>query len=120
MSGTFGYRFFRMFSLLYSGRKSCPQDEIQCASSTANIDTFNLPSNLVKSAEFKRSGEIYNNFKVPFKLCSIISFYSWADNELLRNSAAIPFALSASTWSFINEIKGEITIVTPSNINAGI
>ena len=41
-------------------------------------------------------------------------------NELFKNTALIPTSRSCSTWSFINEISGEITTVKPSKINEGI
>ena len=34
--------------------------------------------------------------------------------------ASIPTSFKESTWSFIREIRGDITTVTPPKINAGI
>ena len=39
---------------------------------------------------------------------------SRSGSVLLMNRAAIPFALSPSTWSFISAISGDTTSVTPS------
>jgi 5'-3' exonuclease len=41
------------------------------------------------------------------------------DNDELINSALMPLACKASTWSFIKAISGEITKVTPGNSRAG-
>ena len=38
---------------------------------------------------------------------------------LLMYAAATPDALSAMTWSFISDMRGETTSVTPSSISAG-
>src|ERR1051325_9837864 len=40
-------------------------------------------------------------------------------NVEFKNVAAIPLVCSASTWSFINEINGDTTIVSPSRKSAG-
>ena len=39
---------------------------------------------------------------------------------LLMYAAGMPTCRSASTWSFISEISGEMTIVTPGNSSAEI
>ena len=46
--------------------------------------------------------------------------YSEFESVLFIKVAGIPTSFKASTWSFIKEIRGEITIVTPEKINAGI
>ena len=62
----------------------------------------------------------YNNFNCPeislFSTCCCCSGV-WLE---FRKSASIPFAWSWSTWSFIKEIKGEITNVRPGKQSAGI
>ena len=40
-------------------------------------------------------------------------------SDELRKVAATPFAVSASTWSFISAISGEITTVSPGRTSAG-
>ena len=42
-----------------------------------------------------------------------------AERELLRNAAGTPAFSSAITWSFIREMRGEITSVTPGSSSAG-
>src|SRR3989344_8858113 len=43
---------------LYSGRKSCPHSEMQCASSIAIKLTFNMLKNILKSYDANLSGAI--------------------------------------------------------------
>ena len=43
----------------------------------------------------------------------------WWSEELM-NSAAIPSARSASTWSYISAISGETTTPVPGRTSAGI
>ena len=42
-----------------------------------------------------------------------------ASSEEFRKIAATPLAWRASTWSFINEIRGETTTVNPGRARAG-
>jgi hypothetical protein len=44
---------------------------------------------------------------------------SSAAMALLRQAAGTPLATSVSTWSFINEMSGEITRASPSRTRAG-
>ena len=46
--------------------------------------------------------------------------YTWLEVRVLwMNAAGNPIAVSASTWSFINEMSGETTTVRPGNRSAG-
>ncbi len=65
------------------------------------------------------SGEIYSSFSSLLWHCFTTSSASLLSIELFKNAALIPLARSASTWSFINAIKGEITRVMPGNNIAG-
>ena len=48
------------------------------------------------------------------------AFAHWAGvRELLMNAAATPACVSAPTWSFISEMSGETTTVTPGMSSAG-
>lgn len=67
----------------------------------------------------KRSGATYSSLYVPSRAFLILSRTSEESSVLLISAAAIPMLTSASTWSFIKEINGEMTIVTPSNKRAG-
>src|SRR5207248_4929903 len=53
-------------SRAYSGRKSCPQVLMQCASSTASNFGFNFASRPTKFGCQNRSGATYNNPCQPF------------------------------------------------------
>ena len=92
---------------------------MQCASSTASIDTPISTSRCSVRPASSRSGERYNILSDPSRARAMRSATSLALNVLLTNAADTPFRSSASTWSFINEISGEITTVRPSRISAG-
>ena len=104
---------------VYSGRKSCPHCEIQCASSIANKGTRKF-CRIQGISLCRRSGEIYRIFSRPDFACARILKFSSSLLLLLRAAAAMPLAFKASTWSFIKEISGDTTTVVPSRIKAGI
>ena len=59
------------FKRRYSGLKSCPHSEIQCASSTAKKDTFKSLKKSRFSCFVKVSGATYNNLVLPLKRSSL-------------------------------------------------
>jgi len=42
-----------------------------------------------------------------------------AESELFRNDARSPVTMAASTWSFMSEIRGLMTMHVPSMMCAG-
>ena len=72
-----------------------------------------------KSILSSLSGAIYIILHSSFSISSKASLYSLLDSELFINRALTPIVFNASTWSFISDIKGEITIVIPSKQSAG-
>ena len=105
-------------SCWYSGRKSCPHCDTQCASSIAIRLTF-TPFSILSISESARSGETYSIFSIPFPSIVATSFSSVLLRLLFRKAAGMPFARNASTWSFMSAMRGETTIVSPSSISAG-
>jgi hypothetical protein len=92
---------------------------MQCASSIASSAT---PMSRRRSAVFpksKRSGATYSIFSSPraarwkrSAACALL-------RVLLTNAAGRPRAVSASTWSFMSEMSGDTTIVSPGSSSAG-
>ena len=106
----------------YSGRKSCPHSEMQCASSTATKLMRTERRNAMFSALVRLSGATYNSLVQP----SATSRFTCSASDLLsdefrkwatRRSSWWPRI--ASTWFFINAMSGLITKATPSIIKAG-
>ena len=64
-------------------------------------------------SDSNRSGAIYKMSYSPCPALSIVSATVFGRKALLMQAARIPKLLIASTWSFIREIKGEITRVKP-------
>ena len=94
--GTLGNSSCRFPNCVYSGLKSCPHCEIQCASSMAKSDTFSIVCIHLNSV-ISRSGEIYSSFISPFRHRSAICRLAISSLALFRASAAIPLARNAST-----------------------
>jgi len=106
-------------SAAYSGRKSWPHWETQCASSTA-ISPMRIDSRLwMKPGRIIRSGATYSRSSSPPCRRSSTHLASPASRLELYIAAFTPLACSASTWSFISEISGEITMANPSVCKAG-
>ena len=66
-----------------------------------------------------RSGETYSRSSLPPANAPSTRDRSGPLSELLKNSAASPLALAASTWSFISEISGLMTTHVPASRCAG-
>ena len=107
-------------SLRYSGLKSWPQSEIQCASSIVRQSTRMPFNSACVRGRNSVSGARYSILTLPERTAEAFSSYSIRSSELLRHTARTPSSLSCETWSCISEINGETTIVRPSNISAGI
>ena len=110
------------FNLLYSGRKSCPHSEIQCASSIAKNEMVILVKKFIFSCLVNDSGATYNNLVNPL----VTSFFTLEISPLFKEEfkkwATPSLSLTwrmASTWFFINAISGDTTIAVPLDINAG-
>ena len=108
---------------LYSGLKSCPQSEMQCASSTAKKDMRICLRMAMFSSFVRLSGATYSSLVTPEVRSSVTSAIWAFVNEELRKCAMPSFPATkprmASTWFFINAISGEITMAVPSIRRAG-
>ena len=117
-TGTSGNCWRSIFNCVYSGRKSCPHCEIQCASSMANNE-MRISFSRKLTSPMSLSGEIYSSLTLPCRhskriLASVVSSF-----VLFRARAMMPFACKLSTWSFISDIRGETTMAVPSMSRAG-
>ena len=66
------------------------------------------------------SGAAYTSSKSPARSCAARRARSSGSTEEFRNVARIPTSPMASTWSFMSEISGDTTSVTPPIRRAGI
>src|SRR5690554_7364350 len=71
--------------LRYSGLKSCPHSEIQCASSIAMKDKGTVFRNSTYSSLVSDSGATYNNFVTPLLISSFTLLISVFVNEEFRS-----------------------------------
>ena len=55
----------------YSGLKSCPHSDIQCASSIARKDRFTVFKNSMVSSLTKDSGATYKSFVTPLTMSNL-------------------------------------------------
>ena len=111
-----------VFIFRYSGRKSCPHSEIQCASSTATNDIGTVFKKLAYSSLISDSGATYSNLVLPLLISSITSRISFLVSDELSTCAILSvdeMPRIASTWFFIRAIRGEITMAVPSKTKAG-
>src|SRR5690606_15568183 len=100
--------------LRYSGRKSCPHSEIQCASSTATKDTVILRRNATLSSLAKDCGTTYISLVVPFFTSCFTRRISFLVNEEFRKFALLSRQSKALCWStlfFRETVNREITKV---------
>ena len=104
----------------YSGRKSCPHWETQCASSTTNRPIRACRRRSRKPGEAKRSGATYSSRTWPATARStarrFVTESCWALTSATRPGAT---RSSASTWSCISETRGDTTSVRSVRISAG-
>src|SRR5690606_14985181 len=88
------------FKFRYSGRKSCPHSEIQCASSMAKNEMGTVLKKSVYSSFVRDSGATYSIFVVPF-LMSSITFLVWVlfneEFKTCATSLSDEIPLTAST-----------------------
>ena len=68
----------------------------------------------------RRSGAMYSNLASSFNKLFIAAQYSSSFCVEFNVTAGTPASRSSSTWFFINDNNGEMTIVMPGNIKAGI
>ena len=80
----------------------------------------NARSTLQKKLEPSRSGAIYKSLILPLRTSYIVLLNSAWVSVLLMSAAGIFCTNRPSTWSFIREIRGENTIVSPALQSAGI
>ena len=93
---------------------------MQCASSTATSGGSSSRARAAKLPDSKRSGATYSSLYSPRAALSRTRRSCAAVSELFMKAAGMPAALSAATWSFMREIRGETTSVTPGSSSAGI
>ena len=93
---------------------------MQCASSTASSETPTSRSRSAVVPKSNRSGARYSSFTSPRVTRAMRSEISPEERVLFTKVAAMPRAVSASTWSFIREINGLMTTVSPGSTSAGI
>ena len=74
--------------LRYSGLKSCPHSEIQCASSTATKDTPVWLKNSIFSSLVRVSGATYRSLVLPAMISSL-TFLIWDLLRLLLRKCAM-------------------------------
>ncbi|MPN00491.1 hypothetical protein SDC9_147686 [bioreactor metagenome] len=96
-NGSVGKRCLSWPSAAYSGRKSCPHCEIQCASSTASSNGFQCARCSRKLSSIRRSGAIYSRRICPVRHPVITSSCCSRVCVEFRQAAATPFASSWST-----------------------
>ena len=77
------------------------------------------PASRVKSAVSRRSGATYSILYSPMPARWKVFSYSSGDSIELMHAAGMPMAVSAVTWSFISEMSGDTTSVSPFSISAG-
>jgi hypothetical protein len=104
---------------LYSGRKSCPQEETQWASSTTKSDGLSLGISAEKSPAKNRSGATYSKPSNPASISSMTRRRWAAESVLFKTVAGIPSSRSCCTWSSIRLISGETTTTSPFLRTAG-
>ena len=63
--------------------------------------------------------ETVGKFDIVANVCGGGLTFSVSLLLLFKARAAIPLARKLSTWSFINEIRGDTTMAVPSNMSAG-
>ena len=117
ITGMLGKRCLRVPSWVYSGRKSCPHCEMQCASSTANMQMRSvmlLDQRSISLSSF--SGEMYSSLTLPCMSSSRVWRFSVSLFSLFSARAGTPFCCKASIWSFINANRGEMTMTNPSSL----
>ena len=104
----------------YSGRKSCPHWDTQCASSTTNRPIRALRSRSRKPGEANRSGATYNSRTWPDSARStarrFVAESCWALTSATRPGAT---RSSAWTWSCISDTSGDTTSVRSRRMSAG-
>ena len=72
-----------------------------------------------KPSVSSRSGAAYKSLYSPWRAPDItLKYSSWERDEFMY-AAGMPDCKSAPTWSFIREIRGDITSVSPGSIRAG-
>ncbi len=118
--GTPGQRSCNIDKPRYSGRKSWPHCDTQCASSMANRAIRAWSSKSRQRSVKRRSGATYSRSSSPARKACSTSRAVRQSCEEFRKAALTPSSSKASTWSCIKAIKGEITTPVPGRTRAGI
>jgi hypothetical protein len=92
---------------------------MQCASSTATEASPSARRRSKKPSIIKRSGATKRSFVAPRSSDSCTARRSPTLCALVSIAAGTPFWSRPSTWSFISEISGLTTTVSPSRTSAG-
>ncbi len=121
MRGTAGNCSCSTESWMYSGRKSWPHCETQCASSMAKSATFTRAQQIEEARgqqPLRRHIEQLQGApaQLPLDLAHFVEESGWNSST----AAATPICCRAATWSCISAIRGETTMPTPSRSMAGI
>ena len=103
----------------YSGRKSCPHSEMQCASSMARRARRAPRNSSIKPSISSRSGETNSNLNSPARKARRACAFSAASFWEFSVIAATPSSRICCTWSRIRAISGETTTVRRSSRMAG-
>ena len=119
ITGADGKHFRSRARSRYSGRKSWPHSEMQCASSIATSRTGKACRNSRNPGFRHFSGEINRSRSLPSRIAVSIRLRPGASSMLFHAAAMMPRSLSASTWSFMSARRGEITMVRPPKYTAG-
>ncbi len=114
MRGTAGKRSCSTDSWIYSGRKSWPHCDTQCASSIANRPIRARSSRSRKRGVIRRSGATYSRSSSPSRSARSVAAASAPDSVEFRYAARTPTSCIAATWSCISAISGETTMPAPS------
>ena len=89
--GTSPSNLIIFFKLRYSGLKSCPHSDIQCASSMATKEIFSFFKKEIYSSLVSDSGATYSSLVNPDDM----SFLTWAISVLFNEefkTCAIPYS----------------------------
>eukprot|EP00955_Chlamydomonas_euryale_P036277 350390-Chlamydomonas_euryale.AAC.2 len=112
MTGTQGRSARSDPSRRYSGRKSCPHSDTQCASSTASSDsppTDALSRGSAPPLPSASSGR-------PAHAAAVTAASGCAEPS---SAAGMPRPFSAATWSSMSEMSGEMTTAVRPVTSAG-
>ena len=113
MRGTFGKRSCSTVSWMYSGRKSCPHCDTQCASSIANSADRRACEQDRGSAASAGAPARRTAGRARRRATRARSRRARRSRRRIQERGATPTSRSAATWSCISAISGETTMPAP-------